>query len=100
MAYCKECRLFLSLEAREKPRVESGLTLIGVGGQEPWLRKASSMVVSDAQTTCDHCSRNLCVERRELRVERRKLGSQGHQLELMRWPWRMRSRMHARLVKK
>ena len=56
----QECRLFLSLGAREKPRgVESGLTVIGGGGQAPWPRKASSMVVSDAQTTCDHRSRNL-----------------------------------------
>ena len=36
------------------------LTLIGGGGQGPWLRKAALRVVSDAQTTCDHRSRNLC----------------------------------------
>ena len=34
--------------------------LIGGGGQGPWLREASLRVVSDAQTTCDHCSRDLC----------------------------------------
>ena len=43
----------------EEPGVETHLSLIGEGGQGPWLREASLMVVSDAQTSCDHCSRNL-----------------------------------------
>ena len=42
-------------------REEKGLRFLP--GQEPWLRKASLMVVSEAQTTCDHRSRNLCVRK-------------------------------------
>ena len=50
VAYCKECRLFLSLEGQRGTQggIRPDLNWGEARKKTPWLRKASVMVVSDA----------------------------------------------------